>query len=60
MKQRGKNNWSPIPLDRIIPEYKRPSGLFGVRAGACILQNTVYLFYPLISLIGQNSIVTVI
>ena len=24
------------------PEYKRPSGLFGARAGACIRQNTVY------------------
>ena len=29
-------------LDIIKLEYKRPSGLFGVRAGACIRQNTVY------------------
>ena len=29
-------------LDVIIPEYKRPSGFFGVRAGACIRQNTVF------------------
>ena len=43
MKQRGKNNWSPIPLDLIRPEYKRPSGFFGVRAGACIRQNTVHI-----------------
>ena len=27
-------------LDIIRPEYKRPSGLFGVCAGACIWQNT--------------------
>ena len=29
-------------LDIIRPEYTRPSGFFGVRAGACIRQNTVY------------------
>ena len=29
-------------LDLIIPEYKRPSGFFGVRANACIRQNTVF------------------
>ena len=28
-------------LDIISPEYRRPSGFFGVRAGACIRQNTV-------------------
>ena len=29
-------------LDIIRPEYTHPSGFFGVRAGACIQQNTVY------------------
>ena len=28
-------------LDIIRPEYTHPSGYFGVRAGACIRQNTV-------------------
>ena len=31
-------------LDIIRPEYKRPSGFFGVRTGTCIRQNTVYIY----------------
>ena len=32
-------------LDIIRPEYTRPSGFFGVHAGACIGQNTVYVIF---------------